>query len=630
MRFMSYWPALLLVGFASAFIPLVPLLGYRWSVELALGVFLLTAACGYLFHLSSTEPPTSIYELDFSLISLPLILFTSWSFLSALWANSPRAAVHHSLLWACYVTFYLFVKQAAEDDEIRNRMLKILGVVAFAISTACVVEYFAVDDVAKRSFNERYYSYAEAFVALIPVFIALKFETDRKHSRFALVVASMLWAMVIATTARTMLIAGFIGIGVFVVFAQIVHRHFERPRRLVLTLTTLLAITLLLQIPFRSSEQPSTFTRLAQADESSALSTQSRRVMWGLAIEGFLHSPILGIGGENYFADYKTLRESFSARDPNNPLLEVGEELIPERAHNEYLQILAELGIVGALLFGWLLVGIAYMFLLAFKRKASLLTIGALSGIAAFLVASGASSYSFRFPTNGICFLFLLAIASRELFARTSDETATVSRITKAVPIFGIVVSVAMIAFCLIRASSISHMTNAINARDEATKMVEIEKAIAIDPSEPIFRFHSGEWLARSGQTEAAIPELRLAIDNGLANSTSYFMLAATQQRIGWEREAHETFEEALRVYPRSVFLRTAYASFLKRIGRTAEAEEQYQKALIMNEKQARSWQLAHDKGLERLVQVSRVDPNYLSPFELLPDQAPLALANAQ
>ena len=623
LRFVSYWPALLLVGFASSFISLVPLLGYRWSVELALAVFLMITACGSLIF-APTTLSLSTSKGDFRLISLPLVLFVSWSFLSALWATSPRSAIHHSLLWSCYLIFYIFVKQAAEDEEIRNRMMNIVAIVAFAIAAACVVEYFGVAEAARKTFNERYYSYAEVFVALIPVFISVKLVSERNTSRLALGAALMSWAMVVATTSRTMLVAGSIGIAVFVVFALLVYGRVERPRRLIVTVITLVAITLLLQIPFRSGEYSSTFTRLAEADDSSARSSQSRRVMWGLAVEGFVLSPIVGIGSDNYFADYKTLRESFSDRDPENPLLEVGEEFIPERAHNEYLQIFAELGVVGGLLVSWLLVGIGYMFWLAFKRKASLLTLGALSGIVAFLAASGASSYSFRFPTNGICFFFLLALASRELFVSPEDDSP--SRANKLGPILGIIVSVAMIAFCFVRVNSIRHLTNATLAKDDETRTAEFENAISIDPSEPMFRFYYGQWLAREEAYNNAAEQLRIAIDNGLANSSTYFRLAVAEQRGGRSNDAETTFQEALRVFPRSVFLRTAYASFLKSKGEHATADAEYQASLRINEKQARSWQLAHEEGLERLVQVSRVDSSYVSPFDLLPSDGPLAL----
>jgi Flp pilus assembly protein TadD len=228
-----------------------------------------------------------------------------------------------------------------------------------------------------------------------------------------------------------------------------------------------------------------------------------------------------------------------------------------------------------------------------------------------------------------IMLFLLLAVASWDLFS-SQDESEKVNPFSKLFPVFGIIVSVGMIAFCLVRANSIRHMTNAINEKDEKVRTSEIENAIAIDHSEPMFRFYYGQWLVRNGEFDAAIPQMRIAIENGLANSTSFFRLAVAEQRAGRSEEAEKTFQEALGVYPRSVFLRTAYAAFLKRKGDAMNAETHYNLALAINEKQARSWQLAHDEGLERLVHVSRTDPAYLSPFDLIPADGPLALTGAQ
>lgn len=622
----SYWPVLILAGFGSVFIPLAPLLGYRWSVELSLAIVLLAATAQSLTQRSLLTDSTSRSELLW--IFLPLSLFVVWSFLSILWSASWRAALHYSLLWACYLIFYFFVRDAARDDERKGVTLKILGTVLFAVSLASIIEYVAGSPAATKLFNERFYSYAEVVVTLLPMLVAYSIEAERKWSRLALAVALVSWAVVLATTSRAMLIGGLVGLATFLMLSRVVIRQFENPKRWLAAFISLVVLGMLFFVPFRSQDRATVLQRMSGADEFSVKSANSRLLMWGLAVEGFRSRPLTGIGGDNYFTDYRQLRESLSVRDPNNNLLEITENLIPERAHNEYLQILAELGIIGAALFGWLLLGVAYMFWLAYQRKASLLTIGALSGMVAFLVASGASSYSFRLPANGISFFFLLAVASRELFG--SGEGGKTSRLYKLVPVIGVIVSVAMIAFSVVRANSIRHMTNALNAKDESVRTAAIDNAIAIDPSEPMFRFYYGQWLEQAGKHDAAIAQMRIAIDNGLADSTSFYRLAAAQ--IGARRpgDAQATFAEALRVYPRSTFLRTAYAAFLKRNGDIAGADAEYGRALAINEKQARSWQLAHDEGLERLVQTARLDDRYVSPFDLQPGSAPLVVANFQ
>ncbi len=606
--------------------PFSPILAYRWTGEFALGIFIAIAAT---VTLGSRQRPNlslaSRQELIF--IFLPLLLLVFWSFASLTWSTSWRGAAHHSLLWACYFLFFFLIRSSTSVENPSHCVLKVLGSVLLIISLACLVEYVLSPFPRTKVFNERFYPSAEIMATLLPLFIALSFRSERKWARLAILVGGLSWALIVCTTSRTMLIAGLVGIGSFVGSVWLIPRRFESRRMLLTTLVIFLAVALLLQVPYRSGEYSSTLTRLAEVDDSSALSTRSRLLMWGLAMEGFRSSPYAGIGADNYFAEYKMLRELLSSRDPNNPVLEVNEDLFPERAHNEYLQILAELGIVGGLLFGWLLAGIAYLFWLAFKKKASLLTIGALSGVAAFLVASGASSYSFRLPANGMCFFFLLSVASSELFGSNEERPGPASKLVR---VIGVVVAVTMIAFSLVRANSIRHMTNALNAKDESIRKAEIENAISIDPSEPMFRFYYGQWLERSGDHDSAIAQMRIAIDNGLADSPSFFRLAAAQLNAGRPGDAAETYAEALRVYPRSVFLRTAFSSFLKKRGDNARATAEYDSALSINEKQARSWQLAHDEGLETLVKTARVDNRYVSTFELKPESAPLVLSNFQ
>ena len=187
-----------------------------------------------------------------------------------------------------------------------------------------------------------------------------------------------------------------------------------------------------------------------------------------------------------------------------------------------------------------------------------------------------------------------------------------------------------MIGFSAVRAVSISHLTNSLGTLDTEYAETEIKKAIALDASEPMFRSFYGQQLYLAGQHEEAIPQLRLAIDNGLASSPTYFNLLSAEMRAGMSDEANKTFEEAMLVYPRSIFLRTAYAAFLKRQGDPMAADIHYQKAVEIDPKQAKSWQFAHDEGLERLSIVSHSDPDYIKPMDLPPADGALALVSFQ
>src|SRR5688500_12582948 len=197
----SLWPVLLLAGFASANLPLAQVLGYRWSVELSLAVFLLAAAL-FLFFRRHRLIKNSFSFSELRWILLPLTLFILWSFLSAAWSSSWRAAIHHSLLWACYLSFYFVSRIAISDDKTKTTTLKVLGGVLFAIGVAGLVEYLAMYSAGTKAFNERYYSYAEIMASFLPVLAASTIQAERKWSRLALMTSVICWAAILATTSR--------------------------------------------------------------------------------------------------------------------------------------------------------------------------------------------------------------------------------------------------------------------------------------------------------------------------------------------------------------------------------------------------------------------------------------------
>jgi hypothetical protein len=49
-------------------------------------------------------------------------------------------------------------------------------------------------------------------------------------------------------------------------------------------------------------------------------------------------------------------------------------------------------------------------------------------------------------------------------------------------------------------------MTNADKRNERKGEICEIQNAISIDPSEPMFRFTNGQWLTRESLYENAIP----------------------------------------------------------------------------------------------------------------------------
>jgi tetratricopeptide (TPR) repeat protein len=184
-----------------------------------------------------------------------------------------------------------------------------------------------------------------------------------------------------------------------------------------------------------------------------------------------------------------------------------------------------------------------------------------------------------------------------------------------------------MLTFSAVRGVSLMYMQRFLSGSDAEAEH-NIQNAIALDNEDALFKFYYGVQLYNLTRVEEAIPLLRISIDHGIVIPTGYFYLASAQIIARKTAEAEQTFVESLRIFPQSVFLRTAYASFLKKEGKYPQAEIEYKKAYQINPKQARSWQIAHDEGLEKLSQAVVKDKNLIEGMDLKPFGANMVLSN--
>jgi O-antigen ligase len=629
---LSCWSLILLANFLPAVPQPASIIGYLWKVELMLAAFLVAAIV--LLIKFPTEKFQRLPKREFFLVLAPLLLFTIWSGFSVFWAQSTRAALHHTLLWACYGIFYLLMRRLAAAPRSLAASFKMTGLVVAVLGIACIAEFVSGPEVVSSFFTYRYYKYAEASVTLLPLLMALALKLRSRVSMMFGAIAVIGWLLVLLSLSRTIFIAGFITVGLFFALVFLLRGWRKHLKKSILLLGALALCVFLSQLNFTSSENAT--LRRFNGNESSQTSFGSRFLFWGMALEAFKQNPVKGVGADNFVSVYRPAREAFSARDPENELLEINEAVLAERAHNEFLQILSELGAVGAILFAWLLAGIAFLFFSLGGKRVSLLSIAALSGIVGFLICSMASSYSFRVPANGLCFFFLLAIAARQWKAeRRVPETKPAFFNSpvfagNAQLAFGLAICASMLVFSAVRGASLMYLQFALSSSEESTAEDYYQKAMRLDGEEATFRYYYGVELFNRGRAAEAVPQLRTAIDQGVATSISYFQLASAQIMARQPAQAELTFAESLKVFPRSVFLRTSYASLLRENGKTDQSRIEFEKASRVSPEQAKSWMTAHTEGVKKLSLQQSHDPGLVKAMELAPSEGIYALLDFQ
>ena len=630
--FLAFWSLLLLANF----VPTIPqpstIIGYLWKVEFAFAAFLLVSIV-FIIKMPKTKAVEFSRKEIYSII-LPVALFTIWSGLSGFWAESWRNALHHTLLWACYAVFYLLVRQIVARPKLLDISLRVTGVVITMLGIACIIEYFNTNFESGAFFTYRYYKYAEVSVMLLPIFLAVTLQLKKRAAFLSGLTAIFAWLIILLSYSRTELIAGFVCIGLFfaliVIFGNLKNHH----QTLILLFFALLIPALLTQTSILKSDQNSTVSRLSGGEDNQK-NLQWRFLVWGVSLEAFKLKPLQGIGADNFVIDYRDALESYAVSNQQNKLLEVNQDVIAERSHNEYLQILAELGIVGIALIGWLLAGIGTLLFSPRRKQVSLLSLASMAGMFAFLVSSLASSYSFRVPANGVCFFFLLALAAHGFLQKekSNAENRNAVYFQPLSPAFigcSLLICIALLIFSAVRGTSLMYLETALESSEPAEAEANYQKALALDGREPLFNYYYGLHLYGEKRTVEAVPRIRFAINHGIATSVNYFNLAAAQMLSNQHVEAEKTLTESLRVYPNSVFLRTAYAAFLEKNGRLGEAEAENEKAQHINLRQALSWRTAHVEGIKNLTKAGMSDKQLLPTMELKPNEAIYTLLDFQ
>jgi O-antigen ligase len=621
------WPLVLLAPLLPG-LPTQTLKGLPWRQEIVLALLLsmtLTLLVrraretgAWLRNLLHTEIRTL----------LPLTLFLCWSAASVLWSASTFPALHHTFVWGAYLLFFFMLGRAAQSPRLIRASITTLAVVICIISISCIVEFWGSSHLLIRSST----GLGEPLAVALPIFTALALKLRRtRAAAFCGATAVLAWLAVLQSLERSPAIG--VSIALVVLVAASFLRRQWRPRSLSRVLVLLLLFggaTALQTLPSPLTEdRPSFVTRLQTATGAHDPNTSTRLLTWAVGFEMWRERPLTGVGANNYDTAFAEARARFSASHTNSGLVGLIEERLVERAHNEYIQILAELGAIGFALFVVFCVALIYAAWRVLRRAQSPLALGGVCSLVVFALSSGASSVSFRWLGSGLIFFFAAALVTR--FSAQRAEAAT--KHINLTPAFARAATVCVLVFSLLMlAGRGAQAANAVfqgmaesAASDERVEQL-FERALAWNPLDATTHFNYGMWLYMDRRAAKALPHLRYAVARGYNSSVCYAYLAAAEAGAGEMQAAEQTLAEAVGVYPRSVFLRVRHATALAEAGRQTEANQEYAAALALDSRTARGWRQLICFGRKAAKTAAFYDKNIAMPGELSPENCIFAV----
>ena len=628
---------LLALVLLATWIPFVPdwkTFIHMWRVDLAAALVLLGLLLFIAVKADRIALPFKLSVLEFRFIVLPLAFFVAWSSLSVFWADSWKSAVHHSTVWLSYLLFFLLFRIILDSGAQLGKLLRLFAAVLLLFAIPAVIEFVPLAALGSTNgdlwLRVRYAKNGEQIVTLLPLILVFVLRSSGRAFWAGVAAVAVLWLLIYCTASRVNLLvfAGLLAAMTLAVIA--IERHRRYARKLAICVLAMIAGPLCLyaiSAAIGSAEIP-----VAQRLNESASNTSSnefRMLMNSVSVEMIGANPVLGVGADNYGLEFNNYREQYSRTHPSDTRLAYGDAGIVGHAHNEFLQITAELGIVGALIFTWFLAGIGFMGIRAIRslQTKPLMGLAALLGLGAFLASSLVSSYSFRLVQNGFLFFFVLAVASKVLLRHKQGEKT--QRVFAPTPMhvrfacgIGIVGCVALATYTMVRVSSvaITARANDIRRLDDAGSLYQT--AMRLDDENPDVRQNLGMRLFLRKRYAEAVPYLRSAIDIGRATATDFSYLASAQTLSGDNAGAEATMAQAATLYPRSPFILIRYSELLATNGKKKQSGVAFERARLVDERAATTWRAVITEGPKTVSERAARDKQYLQVMQLTPTDA--------
>jgi O-antigen ligase len=634
----AIWPLILLTPHVPG-IPRPGVAGLPWRQELALSV-LLTLTSILLIRRRPNNSSIRI-EQPTLLVGGALALFVIWISLSTFWSATPYAAIHLAMQWTTYLIFFLMMSSVARNPRLLHSAFVVLAGIVCVLAIACAIESWFGAPLTDGNLRNDLKpilrgsgGFGEIMAMAAILFASLSLHVNRRRIALACGVTAMLgWLATIQCLERAPFIGASAGFLLLIAGTAITRFRFRQsPKRLFLLVGALACILLLQTMPsFTSSANGSTSTvaRLGQ-NLTTDSNTRVRFLFWGVGLEMLRAHPFLGVGGNNYETAFPAARARFAAAHPGNPLVGMNEQYLTVYAHNEYLQMLAELGVVGFVLFVILSLTFVANFWHALKRRKQTRPIlGAGGAMLAFAVSSGASGSSFRYFGGGLLFFFAAAIINRVATLRTGPQSSSLAQPfilnpwpSRVAPFaLGAVMLLVVGVFSAQATGTILHGLAQSNAEPAQVERF-YHASLTAFPSSPATHFTYGLWLYDQQRASEAVPHLTYAVEHGFNSSVCYAYLAGAQESAGNQLAAEQTLATAARTYPLSVFLLVRHSVALERAGRNEESNAEFAKALLLNSRTARGWQQLIVNDIDAALDAAKHDTTIALPGELVPEGA--------
>ena len=379
-------------------------------------------------------------------LNIPVLSFIIICVLSLIWSNSPFISLKELPLFLAGPLLYFIIVNDIYNERQINRIISAILIMGGLFGIYGILQYNGIDfsfwignygrgKVFGLFGNVGYF--AEYLILPLPIAISLFLVSKNKTIKILLLIGILTMASTITLTfTRTSylsLVISFIFMLLLFVISRGKRLFKENKKIFIVILTAIVLIVSLFVIPTSLNEKGTILSKIKERVSISQLgsefSTGRRVAIWKYTIPMIKDYPLLGSGIGSFKYNSLRYQAKFFDQGDNRALYPYG---VADKTHNEYLQLGAELGIIGLIIFIWLIFAYFNYGLKILKREKDRykqgVIIGLMGSVMAFLIDS-----IFWFPLHHsfTSSLFWLCLGLLVVMGLKEDEAVYKSKSNK-------------------------------------------------------------------------------------------------------------------------------------------------------------------------------------------------------
>ncbi len=381
-----------------------------------------------------------------SFLDLPILSFMAICIFSLFWSNNLFVSLKELPLFLAGPLLYFIITNNINDKRQIDRILNVLLTIGGLFGIYGILQYNGIDfsfwlrNIGRQQVfglfgNVNYF--AEYLIVPLPIAISIFFITRNKFKKILLLIGilAMGTTLVVTFTRGSYLSIGVSLIFMFFLFLLSRGKSFvnENKKIFIIILVAIIIVAFLFIIPTPLSKPGTAISRIKGRVSITRLLNEfsfgRRTAIWKFTSMMIKDHPLLGSGIGTY--KYNTLRyqAKFFEQGDNRSIYPFGHA---DKIHNEYLQLWAEIGIIGLGIFIWLMIsyfncGLKILRKIKNKHRQGII-IGLMGAVVAVLV-DGIFGFPLHLPATVV--LFWLALGLTMVVAGTEVDVGKINMAQK-------------------------------------------------------------------------------------------------------------------------------------------------------------------------------------------------------